>query len=93
MRCSRAQTVTSRLARSTKTSMEGLLTGRRAERDYQSLFTRKPASITWVRPSLFADSLREHLVDDTQAIQSLLAEFGEWDPAQIQRSRSCATFS
>ena len=35
-----------------------LHTGRRAARDYQSLFTRKPASITWVRPGLLTgDSL------------------------------------
>ncbi len=50
-----------------------------AIRDYDALKKRNPPSIVWVKSSLFAPDLRDHLVQDANAIRGLLSKYGTWD--------------
>lgn len=53
--------------------------GDEASQRYEALLDSNPTHITWVRPSLFAPTLREGLAADTTAIRELLDLYGEWD--------------
>lgn len=45
---------------------------------YEQLVEAAPSGLNWVRPDLFTTQLREDLVTDTQALQALLGQFGQW---------------
>ena len=46
---------------------------------YQKLADARSGRVRWLRPELFSDQFADALRSDTQAIQSLLNEFGVWD--------------
>ena len=49
---------------------------------YEALVDANPAGVRWVQPELFTQDLRRDLVTDTNNIKSLLAAYGEWEPAR-----------
>ena len=47
-----------------------------SEENYEALRAREPASISWVRPDLFADYTVQDLRDDSEIIRSLIELYG-----------------
>lgn len=49
-----------------------------AQEQYDQLLLRQPKGVTWVRPGLFTERLRDDIAADTTVLADLLAGFGEW---------------
>ncbi|MDP8017117.1 helicase-related protein [Prescottella equi] len=45
---------------------------------YEALVAADPSGLKWIRPEIFTPELRKDLDDDTNALWSLLAAYGEW---------------
>ena len=61
-----------------------------AETDYATLKKKSPKAITWIRPSLFTQHLRDHLQQDTDILRDLLAGYGDWSPKKDSKIEALA---
>ena len=57
----------------------------RAKAVYEQYHKQYKSRFKWIRPSLFKQSLAEHLAQDTQSLSELLQTQGQWDPAHDQK--------
>jgi superfamily II DNA or RNA helicase len=57
----------------------------RAKVIYRQYATEYKKRFKWIRPSLFKQSLADHLTEDTRALTDLLRKHGEWDPEHDQK--------
>ncbi len=55
---------------------------RRAATVYQEYQQRFKSRFTWLRPSLFTDDLRSHLLEDAQGLLEVVRKCGRWNPTK-----------
>ncbi|MEV0028983.1 helicase-related protein [Nocardia sp. NPDC050793] len=60
-------------------------------RRYEALAAAIPASVKWIRPEIFTPDLRKDLHTDTNALWSLLASFGDWEPSRDSKLDALVT--
>ena len=58
---------------------------------YEQLTTLQPKSITWVRPNVFTPELLAHIQRDTDTLEDLLTEFGEWSTTNDSKLEALLT--
>jgi len=52
----------------------------RAAQVYRQYSTKRKKQFKWLSAALFEPKLREHLIDDAEALLAVLDRFGEWSP-------------
>ncbi len=57
----------------------------RAKAVYEQYHKQYKSRFKWIRPSLFRQTLAEHLAQDTQTLSDMLQTQGQWDPAHDQK--------
>jgi superfamily II DNA or RNA helicase len=57
----------------------------RAKAVYQQYAAEYKKQFKWIRPTLFKNTLAEHLAADTEALVEMLRSHGHWDPQKDQK--------